>query len=111
MNSMKNDNSGYFARLWNGQVGLAQTFWFWGFFASNAIGACVGLIDKESIAFYPAVVLALLFGVAVTVAIWRSSNNYYGPRFIQQLVKISIVIGGVYSVFSVVFVIYSAFKK
>jgi hypothetical protein len=70
----------YLARVWGGEVGLAQTFWLWGVAVRTVIEATMLLVlgvDRlVSIAFFALVSLG--WTVFATVAVFRSARRYRG---------------------------------
>ncbi|MBG0789473.1 MAG: hypothetical protein H0S80_03130 [Desulfovibrionaceae bacterium] len=98
-----------FKRLWRGEIGLARTFWIYGF----AVGFCLRLIPLLLVGLLgpnPAFVLALMvyalfliaYQVFIAVAIWRSAGRYQGNRAWAFLAKAMVVLGILQTVLSLV---------
>ena len=87
---------GWLRRLWHGELSLPVTFWLWGVFGTRAVFAMALLLFEVS-----GNLLVLLGGLAgwlaylafVTVAVWRSSRRYTGPRIWRDLARVSMGLG------------------
>lgn len=93
-------------RLWRGELPLATTYWVFGVLLGG-VGSCLGwaVIARRLTPLYLAgrgyalgviyafVLVAILYGIFVSVAIWRSANKYTRPRRWQGLAKSGVVVG------------------
>ena len=90
----KSQKENFFVRFWNGQLSLPMSYWGVGVGLGILFGVIVGLfigsIGMSDDAMYG---FFIPFQIFTVVGIWRSSNNYKGPKFWAVLAKIAIVIG------------------
>ena len=90
----KSQNENFFVRFWNGDLSLPMSYWgvgiglgiVFGFIIGIFIGV-VGMSEDAMCGFL------IPFQIYTIVGIWRSSNNYKGPKFWAILAKVMIVIG------------------
>ena len=84
----------FFVRFWNGQLSLPMSYWGvgigFGIIFGIIVGLFVGIMGMSDDAMYGFIIPFQIFTV---VGIWRSSNNYKGPKFWAVLAKIAIVLG------------------
>ncbi len=84
----------FFVRFWNGQLSLPMSYWGvgvgLGIVYGTIIGIFIGLMGMSEEAMWG---FLIPFQIYTVVGIWRSSNNYRGPKFWAVLAKIAIVIG------------------
>ena len=78
----KSKNKNFFVKFWNGELSLPMSYW--------GVGVGIGILYGGLAGIFT--VIAGLSDDAV-VGIWRSSNNYKGPKFWAVLAKILIVLG------------------
>ncbi len=84
----------FFVRFWNGQLSLPMSYWGvgvgLGIIFGMIVGLFVGIMGMSDDALYG---FLIPFQIFTVVGIWRSSNNYKGPKFWAVLAKIAIVLG------------------
>ena len=84
----------FFVRFWNGQLSLPMSYWGvgvgLGIIFGMIVGLFVGIMGMSDDALYG---FLIPFQIYTVVGIWRSSNNYKGPKFWAVLAKIAIVLG------------------
>jgi len=89
---LKKEN--FFVRFWNGKLSLPMSYWGVGVGLGIAFGFIVGiftvLMGMSEDAMWG---FLIPFQIYTVVGIWRSSNNYKGPKFWAVLAKIAIVLG------------------
>ena len=95
----KSKNKNFFVKFWNGELSLPMSYWGVGLGIGILYGGLagiftiiVGLSDDALWGFI------IPFQIYTVVGIWRSSNNYKGPKFWSILAKIAVVIGLIQSV-------------
>ncbi len=90
----KSKNESFFVRFWNGELSLPMSYWGvgvgLGILFGFIIGIFIGLVGMSEDAMWG---FLIPFQIYTIVGIWRSSNNYKGPKFWAILAKIAIVIG------------------
>jgi hypothetical protein len=88
--------------LWRGDVPLVKTYWLYGFFGWNLLGAALAVLEQSfpsplplSGAFILLLVsfFALAYWVLTIVAIWRSASKYKGNSLWALLARLAVVIG------------------
>ena len=86
-------------RLWQGQMGLARSFWEFGILYGTLTHLISTALAFAMIAAgFPAWLAVTVFflpapyTVLVVVAVWRSADRYQGPRERTQLARVAIVI-------------------
>lgn len=80
------------SKVWNGEAGLARTYWLYGVAACFLLGIPLGSVRPGS---SPAIALATVFGAYlwwVNMGIWRASNKYDGPAIWAGLAKLAVVV-------------------
>lgn len=86
-------------KVWEGEIGLKLTFWVWGvLIATVLLGWGLGLlIDATENQFLMLLhdVFALVAGIFVAVAIWRSAGNYKGSVLWMFLARLASVANAV----------------
>ncbi len=90
----KSKKENFFVRFWNGQLSLPMSYWGvgvgLGIIFGMIVGLFVGIMGMSDDALYG---FLIPFQIFTVVGIWRSSNNYKGPKFWAVLAKIAIVLG------------------
>jgi len=90
----KSKKENFFVRFWNGQLSLPMSYWGvgvgLGIIFGTIVGLFVGIMEMSDDALYG---FLIPFQIYTVVGIWRSSNNYKGPKFWAVLAKIAIVLG------------------
>ena len=96
------------AAIWRGQIPLSKVVWFYGFMGSIVLALPVNLstitgVPRSNTLMISYCAIIVLYTVFVSVAIWKSANQYRG-LFIWPLVsKLSVAI--VLSLMSVSFLL------
>ena len=92
VNRSKKEN--FFVSFWNGQLSLPMSYWGvgvgFGIIFGIIVGLFIGIMGMSEDALYG---FLIPFQIYTVVGIWRSSNNYKGPKFWAVLAKIAIVLG------------------
>ena len=97
MNSEKN----FFLRLWQGNISLGITFWiFWAFgrsffyvFIIESFGDFSGDHLSGTPTLNPLFLgLSLALEIFLTIAVWRSANNYEGNVIWAGLAKLVVIV-------------------
>lgn len=90
----RNDVSteGSFATPTAGGVGLAKTYWIYGVFGGIVLNILLKAFSSASF-FWALWLFALVYQIAVLIAIWRAANRYRGPRLWRVLSKVAVVLG------------------
>jgi hypothetical protein len=85
-------------RLWNGDLGLARSFWEFGVAYGTLIHlAFTGLAFGAYVLEMPIWLAVLLFilplpyAILIVVAVWRSAARYQGPERWAQAARIGIL--------------------
>lgn len=61
-------------KLWQGEYGLAATFWLWWLIGNCVVATVLSLVPIPGISF-----LTLLYYIATCVGVWRAGTHYDGP--------------------------------
>ena len=90
----KTKQENFFVRFWNGQLSLPMSYWGvgigLGILFGLAVGLFIGMMGMSEDAMYG---FLIPFQIFTVVGIWRSSNNYRGPKFWAILAKIAVILG------------------
>ena len=90
----KSNNENFFVKFWNGKLSLPMSYWGVGLGIGIIYGGLAGIFTfiagLSDDALWGFIIPFQIFTV---VGIWRSSNNYKGPKYWAVLAKIAIVIG------------------
>jgi hypothetical protein len=91
----------YFTRLWRGEIGLAVTFWIWGFLVFAVFRVVDVTVELNAVAvakfigwYYVFMAVSLAYSVFAWVAIWRSASRSTakaGPGLAQLWVVLGIL--------------------
>ena len=94
------ESNNFLVRLWNGDAGLAKSYWLWGVVAGFAWGVALGVIKPGpgSAAAQILVSLMAAYFVFVYVGIWRAANKYQGKKAWATLAKFAVVFGALVTV-------------
>ena len=95
-------------RLWSGELGLFQSYWFW-FMGLNIIFfLSIRLISDifnpsgiEGIAFFIYIILVVTYGLISCVGVWRAAYTYKKNEWYGPLAQFSVLIN-TYKLFSMV---------
>ena len=75
--SRKNDSHGFVTRLARGDLGLAKTFWLYGFIPAIIVNVMVEFIDNRELLIM--IFLGYMaYEVPVLMGTWRAANKYKG---------------------------------
>lgn len=81
-------------KLIRGDYGLPATFWGWGVGATFAllffVGSIMDSVGNETFA-YLAMAFFFCYSLCISIAIWRSSDQYKGPAHWAALAKIAVI--------------------
>ena len=83
---------GFFAKLANGDYGLAKTYWLY-WVAVGHLAALLSSMITSTVALLILMAFGTAYDVLVVLGIWRAANRYEGPAIWPVLAKISIVLG------------------
>jgi len=90
----KSQKENFFVRFWNGKLSLPMSYWGvgvgLGIVFGFIIGIFIGILGMSEDAMWG---FLIPFQIYTVVGVWRSSNNYKGPKFWAILAKVMIVIG------------------
>ena len=90
----KSNNENFFVKFWNGKLSLPMSYWGVGLGIGIIYGGLAGIITVISGLSDDALWGFIIpFQIFTVVGIWRSSNNYKGPKYWAVLAKIAVVIG------------------
>ncbi len=90
----KSKKKNFFVLFWNGKLSLPMSYWGVGVGLGIVFGFIVGVFTVVTGMSDDAIWGFLIpFQIYTVVGIWRSSNNYKGPKFWAVLAKIIIVLG------------------
>ena len=90
----KSKKKNFFVLFWNGKLSLPMSYWGVGVGLGIVFGFIVGVFTVVTGMSDDAIWGFLIpFQIYTVVGIWRSSNNYKGPKFWAVLAKIAIVLG------------------
>ena len=101
-------NKSLISRLWDGDVSLGMTYWFYGVLLPNLIAiptlAILAYLEESSSVSAPDMVTMYLgfsgvfmcYGVFMAVAIWRSAEKYQGRAIWAGLARLAVVLGYIY---------------
>ncbi len=90
----KSKNKNFFVKFWNGELSLPMSYW--------GVGVGIGILYGGLAGIFTVIAglsddalwgFIIPFQIYTVVGIWRSSNNYKGPKFWAVLAKILIVLG------------------
>jgi hypothetical protein len=85
-------SAGFFRKLANGDLGLAQTYWLYGVLVSIAFRILTAVIPS-----IPVIVILSLVWIAYSIplymGIWRAATRYSGPKVWSILAKIMLGLG------------------
>ena len=90
----KSKKNNFFEKFWNGELSLPMSYW--------GVGVGIGLLYGLVVGIFTGVAglsndamwgFIIPFQIYIVVGIWRSSNNYKGPKFWSVLAKIAVIVG------------------
>lgn len=84
----------FLARLWQGDVPLAETYWGWGVGCNVLLTILIWVVAGiDTMIAYALVWPATGYNFFMFVAIWRSAGRYSGPSAWAVLARISVGLG------------------
>lgn len=91
---MNGETRGLLKRLWAGEVGLAMTYWLFGYVLAFVVGlvATMAVLLTVNSALMGVQALMLAYSVVWAVACWRSASKYQGPRIWAWVGKATIIL-------------------
>ena len=90
----KSKNKNFFIKFWDGELSLPMSYWGVGLGIGILYGGIAGIFTVIAGLSDDALWGFIIpFQIYTVVGIWRSSNNYKGPKFWSVLTKIAVVIG------------------
>ena len=90
----KSKNKNFFVKFWDGELSLPMSYWGVGLGIGILYGGIAGIFTVIAGLSDDALWGFIIpFQIYTVVGIWRSSNNYKGPKFWSVLAKIAVVIG------------------
>ena len=90
----KSKGKNFFIKFWDGELSLPMSYWGVGFGIGILYGGIAGIFTVLAGLSDDALWGFIIpFQIYAVVGIWRSSNNYKGPKFWSVLTKIAVVIG------------------
>ena len=90
----KSKNKNFFIKFWDGELSLPMSYWGVGLGIGILYGGIAGIfIVLAGLSDDALWGFIIPFQIYAVVGIWRSSNNYKGPKFWSVLTKIAVVIG------------------
>lgn len=100
----KSSTGNFFSRLWNGDIGLAKTYWIFGQAAGFIWGLALSALQLSPGSAVAKIFLSLMaaYFIFVFIGIWRASNKYQGNKSWARLAKLSVVLGAIVTVVPVV---------
>ena len=81
-------------KLWNGDYGLAVTYWIYGVIIPHIIVVVSVIFDEMGYPFF--MLVTIVFFVIATpvilVGIWNAADRYEGPYIWANLAKVAVVL-------------------
>ncbi len=92
--SHETSSDGFFAKLANGDYGLAKTYWLFGVLVDVIVSILAPIIIIESAGALAILVLVYTaYEIPVLMGVWRAANRYAGPKAWAVLAKVAVVLG------------------
>lgn len=91
-NGIDGTQKGFFAKLKNGDFGLAKTYWLYGVL----VGVILNIVTRPITSTGLLVIVVLIhtaYRILVIMGIWRAANKYKGSKIWAILAKIATVFG------------------
>ena len=99
----KSKKENIFVRFWNGKLSLPASYWGMGLLGGLLYGGTIGIftmmLGMSEDAMWGFIIP---FQIYTVVGIWRSSDKYKGPKFWSILAKITVVLGVISNLASLV---------
>lgn len=105
MNAIEqSSNENFIMRVWNGNAGLAMSYWVYGIVAGFVWGIGLGILQPVPGSGTAKLFLACMaaYFIVVYVGIWRAANKYQGKKAWVSLAKFAVVLGALVTVVPVV---------
>ena len=98
----KSQNENFFLKFWNGDLSLPMSYWVVGTGFGVAFAFLVGIFTISAGMSEDAMWgFFIPWQIYIAVGIWRSADKYKGKKFWSILAKISVVLGIVSNLFSI----------
>lgn len=100
----QSSNENFITRIWNGNAGLAITYWVYGVVAGFIWGIALGVLQPVPGSGTAKVFVACMaaYFVVVYIGVWRAANKYQGKKAWASLAKFAVVVGALVTVVPVV---------
>ncbi len=105
MNAIEqSSNENIIISVWNGNAGLAMSYWVYGIVAGFVWGIALGLLAPVPGSGAAKLFLACMavYSVVVYVGIWRAANKYQGKQAWVSLAKFAVVFGALVTVVPII---------
>ena len=88
--------------LWRGDVPLVKTYWLFGVGGNILFNFVYTYIDYqfgENVGLFVAILIlgiiafGFVYGIFISIAIWRSANKYQGLQRYSIFAKVSVILG------------------
>lgn len=91
----QSSNENFIARIWNGNAGLATSYWFYTVFAGFVWSIAFGMLQIVPGSGAAKLFLSCMavYFVIVYVGVWRAANKYQGNKGLARLAKFCVVFG------------------
>lgn len=100
----QSSNENFIMRVWNGNAGLAMSYWIYGVIASFIWGISLRVLQpvpgSGTAKLFLTCMVAYFF--VVYVGIWRAANKYQGKKVWVSLAKFAVVLGALVTVVPVI---------
>jgi len=90
--SSETQQRGFFSKLVNGDIGLAKTYWLYGFVVGLIINVLTRIIPSLG-ALAVILAVAIPYQIMVLLGVWRAADKYQGRKAWAILAKIATVLG------------------
>ena len=98
----KNSN-GFFKKLFNGDFGLAKTYWVFGVLVGFAFQFALTLLESMGSPFISIIIFNVInvaYAIVLTVGTWRAATKYKGLKLWAILAKVAIILGAIVLIIS-----------
>ena len=89
------DSAPFLVRLFNGELGLAVTYWVFGMLGAGAWKLIFWLVRPERALAWVLLALMLVYLAFIYVSIWRAATKYNGRKEWALLAKAAVIAGAV----------------
>lgn len=82
-------DSNIMKQLWKGEISLAKTYWVWGVLVGIPLNFGIAFFLKLGFTYFALLIscLSIIYGLFITVAIWRSAGNYEGKAILAVVAR------------------------